>query len=43
MKKRERLEMADLVQEIQMLIDECSHYKLCKCLLDLSDINVEKI
>lgn len=56
MKKREWLEMADLVQEIQMLIDdwhftkcpglwkcdECPHYKLCKCLLDLSDINVEK-
>lgn len=56
MKKRERLEMADLVQEIQMLIDDwhftkcpglwkcdkCTHYKLCKCLLDLSDINVEK-
>ena len=58
MKKRQRLELTELVQEIEMVIDDwhctkcphngsqpihrecngCPHYKLCKCLLELSQI-----
>jgi hypothetical protein len=46
MKKHQTLEMPELVQEIELLLedwhftkcDRCEHYKLCKCLLQLSDI-----
>ena len=61
MKKRQWLEMAELVKKMEMIIDDwhftkcphneagpiykdcsgCPHYKLCKCLLDLSLIKAK--